>query len=154
MKIKTGTVIFRVVTFIITGCIMAFAFIHSMTPAVLSSEESGAVLDFLQPIFNLLGLDKLDNNAIRKIAHFVEFTGLGISMSFCAYSFNKRKPLKYWSQMLFTGLFTAVIDEAIQLNVEGRAGMITDVLLDFSGVLTGICIMLIVFAIYRWIRKI
>ncbi len=50
---------------------------------------------------------------------------------------------------MFCGLATAVCDETIQLNVEGRAGMITDVLLDFSGVIFGTLIMLFIFLIYK-----
>lgn len=55
--------------------------------------------------------------------------------------------------MAGAGLLTAVIDETIQLNVPGRAGMITDVWLDFSGVLTGAVLMLVAFVIYIRIRK-
>ena len=50
---------------------------------------------------------------------------------------------------MFCGLATAVCDETIQLNVEGRAGMITDVLLDFSGAIFGTLIMLFIFLIYK-----
>lgn len=151
MKANRSTVILRIISFVLTAGLMAFAFIHSSMPAVISDEESTTVLG----MFNLFGFEGLfDETSIRKLAHFAEFSAIGVALCFCAYSFNKKKPHRYWSQMLFAGLMTAVLDEAIQLNVEGRAGMITDVLLDFSGVLTGICLMLIIFAIYRRIRKI
>ncbi len=54
---------------------------------------------------------------------------------------------------MLAGLSTAVIDETIQLFVEGRAGMIKDVLLDFSGVVTGFAVMLAFYLIYIRIRK-
>ena len=54
--------------------------------------------------------------------------------------------------MLFVGLFTAVIDEFIQLFFEGRSAEITDVLIDFSGVVTGALFMLLFYFIYIKIR--
>lgn len=54
---------------------------------------------------------------------------------------------------MLAGLSTAVIDETIQLFVDGRAGMIKDVLLDFSGVVTGFAVMLAFYLIYIRIRK-
>ena len=44
-------------------------------------------------------------------------------------------------------------DEAIQLNVEGRSGQITDVLLDFSGFLTGASLIFALTAFISLIRK-
>ena len=67
----------------------------------------------------------------------------------CAFAFDKLKPYKYYINVMFCGLATAVCDETIQLNVEGRAGMITDALLDFSGVIFGTLIMLFIFLIYK-----
>lgn len=67
----------------------------------------------------------------------------------CAFAFDKLKPYKYYINVMLCGLATAVCDETIQLNVEGRAGMITDVLLDFSGVIFGTLIMLFIFLIYK-----
>ena len=53
------------------------------------------------------------------------------------FSFNKTKPYIYSINILFTGLLTAVIDETIQLHVPGRSGQVSDVLIDFSGCITG-----------------
>ena len=55
--------------------------------------------------------------------------------------------------MLGAGLLTAVIDETIQLFVEGRAGMIADVWIDFGGVVTGTLIMLGFYAVVRSRKK-
>lgn len=155
MKKSQTSMRFRVIIFILTAGMIAFAFIHSSMPADLSSEESESVMSVLQYILNFLGFSaELTDHIVRKAAHFAEYTAIGMLLVSCAYSFSRTKPYRYYSQILFAGLATAVIDETIQLNVAGRSGQITDVLLDFSGVITGAVIMLLVYMIYRKIRKI
>ena len=155
MKKSQTSMRFRVIIFILTAGMIAFAFIHSSMPADLSSEESESVMGVLQYILNFLGFSaELTDHIVRKTAHFAEYTAIGMLLVSCAYSFSRTKPYRYYSQILFAGLATAVIDETIQLNVAGRSGQITDVLLDFSGVITGAVFMLLVYMIYRKIRKI
>ena len=146
---------FRIIVFMLTAGMVTFAFVHSSMPADLSGEESESVMDFLQYIFNFFGFNaELTDHIVRKAAHFTEYTAIGMLLVCCAYSFSRTKPYRYYSQILFAGLATAVCDETIQLNVPGRSGQITDVLLDFSGVITGAVIMLIFYSVYRKIRKI
>ena len=155
MKKSQTSMRFRVIIFILTAGMIAFAFIHSSMPADLSSEESESVMGVLQYILDFLGFSaELTDHIVRKAAHFAEYTAIGMLLVSCAYSFSRTKPYRYYSQILFAGLATAVIDETIQLNVAGRSGQITDVLLDFSGVITGAVFMLLVYMIYRKIRKI
>ena len=155
MKKSQTSMRFRVIIFILTAGMIAFAFIHSSMPADLSSEESESVMGVLQYILNFLGFSaELTDHIVRKAAHFAEYTAIGMLLVSCAYSFSRTKPYRYYSQILFAGLATAVIDETIQLNVAGRSGQITDVLLDFSGVITGAVFILLVYMIYRKIRKI
>lgn len=155
MKKSQTSLRFRVIVFILTEGMVTFAFVHSSMPADLSGEESESVMDFLQYIFNFFGFNaELTDHIVRKAAHFTEYTAIGMLLVCCAYSFSRTKPYRYYSQILFAGLATAVCDETIQLNVPGRSGQITDVLLDFSGVITGAVIMLIFYSVYRKIRKI
>ena len=147
--------LFKAVMLLITFGLITFAFAHSSMPADVSTEESESVTLFLQKILQALGFAaELTDHIVRKSAHFAEFSAIGAMLLSSAYAFNKSRPQKYYFQVLFVGLMTAVIDEAIQLNVVGRSGQITDVLLDFSGVLVGSIFMLIAFAIYRRVRKI
>lgn len=75
---------------------------------------------------------------IRKAAHFTEYFILGVLLSMTVREANWTRPLlKPW----ILGTLVACCDETIQLFSEGRAGMITDVMLDSSGVLTGCVIM-------------
>ena len=155
MKKSQTSLRFRVIVFILTVGMIAFAFIHSSMPADLSSEESEGVMVILQNILDFFGFStELTDHIVRKAAHFAEYTAIGMLLVSCAYSFSRTKPYRYYSQILFAGLATAVIDETIQLNVAGRSGQITDVLLDFSGVITGAVFMLLFYMIYRKIRKI
>ena len=60
--------------------------------------------------------------------------------------------VRHVSWPLFFGLLTAVIDETIQLYVPGRSSSVKDVLLDFSGVLTGLFIALLILLFFRLCR--
>lgn len=154
MKKHRSSLLFRIIIFTLTVFMIGFAFFHSSMPASISSQESGIVTEYLQRIFEFLKLDThMNEHLVRKLAHFAEYTTIGVLLMSCAYSFNKSRPYVYSFQILFTGLATAVVDEAIQLNVEGRAGLITDVLLDFTGVLCGALCMLIIYTIYVRAKK-
>ena len=155
MKKSQTSMCFRVIIFILTAGMIAFAFIHSSMPADLSGEESESVMIVLQNILNFLGFNaELTDHIVRKAAHYTEYMAIGMLLVSCAYSFSRTKPYRSYSQILLAGLATAVCDETIQLNVAGRSGQITDVLLDFSGVITGAAFMMLIYIIYRKIRKI
>lgn len=133
---------------ILNFAVIAFIFVHSMSPSVESAEESGTVMDFLNFIFPF----QLSDHIVRKMAHFIEFAALGFVTTLTVYSFFK----KYFGGIflkLFVCLGTAVIDEAIQLNVEGRSGQISDVILDFSGAVFGIVLSTFLVFIINKIRK-
>ena len=136
-----------IILIILLLCVVAFIFMHSLTPATLSAEESGAVTDWLSKLIPF----QLTDHIVRKLAHFIEYSVLGFVTSFTVYSFFK-KPTGGISVKLFITLFTAVIDETIQLGVPGRSGQVTDVLLDFSGAVTGIVVSTLVilgFLLYK-----
>ena len=155
MKESSTSLRFRIIAFVLTFSVIAFAFIHSSMPSEVSGEESESVMGIMQYILNFFGYTgELTDHFVRKLAHFTEYTAIGALLVCCAYSFDRIKPYKYYGQILFFGIATAVCDETIQLNVPGRAGMVTDVLLDFAGVITGALFMLLVCVIYRRTRKI
>lgn len=155
MRKSRVSIRFRVIVFTLTALMILFAFFHSSMPADLSGDESESVMGILQDVLNFLGFDtQLSDHIVRKAAHFSEYTVIGMLLLSCAYSLCRTRPHKYYLQICFFGLATAVCDETIQLFVEGRSGQITDVLLDFSGIVTGTVLMLLYFAIYRKLRKI
>lgn len=153
IKQNRASLRFRIIIFSLTVFMIAFAFVHSSMPSEISGEESQSVVDFLYEFFASIGIT-LTDHIVRKAAHFTEYTAIGMLLLSCAYSFDRVKPQRYYAQVLFAGLAVPVCDETIQLNVDGRSGQISDVLLDFSGVLTGVLIMFSVYVLYRKIRKI
>ena len=128
--------------------LIAFIFIHSLTPADISQEESGAVTDWLSYVFPF----ELSENLVRKLAHFIEFSALGIITTLTVYSYCQKVMGGVYFK-LFVCLATAVCDEAIQLNIDGRSGQVSDIFLDFSGCLFGLILTSIVIGIVLYLKK-
>lgn len=108
----------------------------------LSRKIAEAAVQLLR-LFNLkIGNFDLLHMVIRKLAHFSEFLILGLLVQWV----NSRQPLvdnKLYVFLLF--LLIGFTDEFLQLFVEGRAGMLTDSLIDSSGyVLSWIITMLVI----------
>lgn len=120
----------------------------------ISSQESRWAYVFLNGILKAFGAGyQLSEHFVRKLAHFSEYTAIGMLLTSCAYSFDRFKPYRYLAYVFFAGLGTAFVDETIQLFSEGRAGMITDMWIDFSGVVLGTAIMLLFYFVYQRIRR-
>ena len=130
----TKKLLFRIITTSLLVLTVAFILSNSLKTATESSAQSGKVQAFLQNTVNVL----LPNNPptvtssfVRKTAHFCEFALLGFVAFFTYISYTDNK--KFLFTVLLFGLLIAILDEIIQLFVSGRAGQVTDVLLDFSG---------------------
>lgn len=84
---------------------------------------------------------------VRKAAHFTEYFILGVLLSLTVREAKwKRILLAPW----LMGTCVACCDETIQLFSDGRAGQITDVMIDSSGVFTGCVILMLLLC---WRRK-
>ena len=118
-----GRVIF---TFALIGCIV-FIFSNSMQVAAVSEGASGRVLAWMQKILRLLGLNGAANHLTMHI----------------------RRVLRHVSWPILGGLLTALTDETIQLFVPGRSSQVTDVWIDFGGVMTGLLAGLILLGLIR-----
>ena len=131
-------------------CIATVAFIwgNSMLGSKASSNVSNSVLGALDPIIRRFGIVSKDDLWLRKLAHFTEFAALGAELLFLA-AVRRRLGLQAASNCAFAALLVALTDETIQL-ASGRNSQVLDVLLDFSGALTGI---LIAWLICRLIKK-
>ena len=116
---------------------------HSLLGRELSSKESGFVTRLLTPVLELVvGRGNVTNLLVRKLAHFSEYTLLGTEL--CLYFTLKRQDGK--SGFLLStahGLFSAFLDETIQI-FSGRGPSVTDIWIDFSGVITGSLILLLI----------
>lgn len=132
----------------ITVLFICFIFINSMFPADVSAEHSGNVLSSVTSILLKLKLNiNITEYFIRKSAHFIEYSMLGFLLLLTEIEYTDNIISNIFKP-LFVGLLVPVIDETIQLFVEGRSGQVSDILLDFSGVLFGICVMLIIYVLF------
>lgn len=151
-EIKKNAVISAAMT-AVTVLFIALIFIHSSMTADESDGESLAALDLISDIFRRFGISlELTKHIIRKTAHFCEFALLGVLSTVTVYSYIK-KPLNNMTTVCFICLATATADEAIQLFVPGRAGMVQDIVLDFSGALTGTLIATAILLVIISVRK-
>lgn len=123
---------------------ICFIWGNSLLPGTESGKLSLNVLDFVNNFLRSIGINKeVSNYMIRKTAHFTEHMCLGACLLVTLRAYTK-EILKYISNILFIGLFVPVVDEFIQLFIEGRGGEVKDIIIDFSGILTGIIISFII----------
>ena len=143
-----GRVLF---TLALAGCIW-FIFSNSMAVADVSSVSSGRVLQLLQAVLRRLGhpalAQRLTMHIVRKLAHFCEYLLEGFLLMLCLRVYT-RHFFKHVSWPMLGGLLTALTDETIQLFVPGRSGQVTDIWIDFSGVMTGLLVGLILLGLVR-----
>ena len=128
----------------------AMIWIFSSQNAEQSAALSGSLLEKLLHCFGLdnLGEETLGilRGLIRKAGHFAEYALLGFLCMFLADSYA----LRYRGAAAWGGATGyAITDEIHQMMVAGRAGMVSDVLLDSVGVLTGIWIALILMKLMK-----
>ena len=120
---------------IISICTIVWIFIifqFSLHEGQSSSQMSGRVVQWMSDVFRV----RFSGFFIRKLAHFSEYTILGV-LSGLAVPFYKKKNPYLWAAWLF-GTGIAATDEFIQYFIPGRSGNIIDVLIDSSGVLFGV----------------
>lgn len=108
---------------------LGFIIFQSVQTSDDSNEISGGVLELLMRVFPFLTM-----HIVRKLAHFTEFSLLGIFS--CGAVLQLKKPQPAISALF--GLMCALLDETIQLYIPGRSGQVSDVWLDFSGVVAGL----------------
>lgn len=117
--------------------ILVFIWGNSLMPAEISHAFSQWVKGFLAPF---TASDSLiveeDSDLVRKLAHFAEFAALGFCLAWRGGMLGKAQ-----KQTFCFGMVAAAIDETIQCFVPDRGPRVTDVLLDSSGVLTGMLLL-------------
>ena len=125
---------------------LAFIWGNSLQTIPESSAKSEKVLKAVTPTLEIfVGKGNATDHLVRKIAHFIEFSVLGIELALFM-TVRKRVSIQSVSNCLFAGLSTAVIDESLQL-ISNRGSQVVDVLLDFCGVVVGISIILVFYAL-------
>ena len=124
---------------VLTVLIIAFIWNNSCKSGEESGAQSGAVTRFLQAILDPSGKipEPTFHHFVRKTAHFVEFALLGILIGGLFRTIAGQTGHAFFSLPVLLVLLVAVLDEYIQ-NFTGRGSAVTDVMLDFSGGLTGL----------------
>lgn len=144
-------ILFRVLFTLALAATVYFIFANSLELARESSARSQEIMRLLNDLLARVGLGPLSEHTVRKLAHFCEFSLLGFWFMLCLRVYT-RHFVRHVSWPLFFGLLTAVIDETIQLYVPGRTSSVKDVLLDFSGVLAGLAVALLILLFFRLCR--
>ncbi len=140
----------RVLWLLLAVAFTLFIFANSTLPASESGRFSEAVTALLLKLGEMtsISFDADLEHHLRKLAHFLEFaiqTWI-LCRTFAVFNTSQRTANGY---ILFLALLTAVLDEYIQLFAHGRGSSVSDVLLDFSGVLC----MWLAYRIWQWATR-
>ena len=138
---------------------MGIVFKFSNQPADVSDHTSSNVTKIIVEIFAKKDISEEEKTeliekydpAVRKFAHFTIYAigGFLIMIYVNAYNIKETKKILYsWG----VGSFYALTDEIHQIFIPGRAGEITDVILDSIGILTGVCTSLLIIKIIKNIK--
>lgn len=135
----------------LTALNIAVIWFGSILSSDASSAQSAFIASLLGSIFPNVGLDVIEFT-VRKCAHFAEFACFGTMASLLTYSVCAFDFRRMWSNMpapVIGCLLVASTDEMIQVFT-GRGNSVFDVLLDFCGSLTAMCVVtLALFIKYR-----
>ena len=154
--------ILTIIICVLATAINAYIIMHSCLDAIRSTEASNSVVEVAEETINTISPGTITEanhesfaSFIRKaFGHFGLFVISGLLSPLAIYLvINPFKWSKHYLNVIIGlsfGLMIAAITEIIQLNVPGRNGEFTDVLIDFSGYLVGALIVgLILFLILR-----
>ena len=158
-KGNLSVILFRVITVILLLIWFALIFFLSSQNAFESASVSGGLIKALVKLFEPgISPDKLALKVedlqfiVRKAAHFSIFAGLGFFSFLSVVSYRKLSLATRTAISMFIGLSYAVSDEYHQTLISGRSGEITDILIDFSGVMFAILILVILVLCRRRIK--
>lgn len=118
---------------------LAFIWGNSLLPGHISGSLSDWLKELLAAILPGGPEQGPGGGLLRKLAHFTEFTCLGLILSWLLRMLREKK----WEQLLLplaAGILVAATDETIQLFVPDRGPALKDVGIDTAGVLLGIVI--------------
>lgn len=133
---------------------LSFIYFNSLTPAALSSQESGAVLRLLHSVLGEIGLSApwLTEHVVRKCAHFGEYFILGMLLTQSLNCTKLKGQGRIFGQIALMTVFP-LIDETLQLFTPGRSGQISDVWLDMGGTAAGALLFLAAALAFRRTRN-
>jgi len=142
MKRTVGKVRLCVVLLVLN---VLFIWGNSLMPAEMSAAFSGWVKHVLAKLLFFISEGTGSGQGLlRKMAHFTEFTCLGVLLAWLYAMLGKPVFVA-----ILSGISVAALDEWIQCFVPGRGPSLFDVALDTSGVVAGVGILLLIRAGHR-----
>ena len=120
--------------------ITAFIWYNSLQDAATSEKASLGIVGFVQQVLDWfswhIAASHLDH-VIRKLAHLSEFAALGASLLAFFWYFTQEIIGRSFNFTFLFGLLIAGVDETLQLFSAGRSCQLSDVGIDFMGVVLG-----------------
>ena len=143
MKEKKHTAA-RIIMTVLTVAAIAAIFWNSSRSAVESTQQSSPLTDWINSVLASLSISlQVTDKFIRKLAHFTEYSVLGVLMSVTV-SLYTRLRIRLFAIVLASGALIAVCDELIQLTAEGRSCQVSDMALDTCGIAFGALIVTLI----------
>ena len=155
-RLQVGQIVMKILFTLFLFATIGMIFYQSSRIGEVSSGLSLRVTDKLNALLGNTGLGvQVSHYTVRKLAHLGEYILLGF-WSMLTLRVYTGRVLAFISWPLLFGLGLAVADEFLQQFVPGRTSAVTDVAIDFAGVMLGIFfalfIILLVSAIVRSFR--
>lgn len=110
-------------------------------------------MNFVNGFLSDIGIGySFSHHAIRKLAHLTEFALLGFWLMLSLWVYTRRL-IAFISWPMLIGLVIAVADEFLQSFIPARSSQVSDIIIDFAGVVVGmmcgLAIELLAAALYR-----
>lgn len=148
-RTPTGVIVLRVLFTLLAAGTAVFIFSNSLQDGLASGLRSAAVTQWLNHVLAHVGVGwRFSEHLVRKLAHFCEYALLGFWLMLALRVYTMRV-LSHVSWPLLFGLLAGVLDEALQMSVDGRGSSVRDVLIDFSGVVCGLLVALFLLLLVR-----
>lgn len=141
----------RILSLVVALGILVAIWLFSAQSAAESSGLSGSLARFLMrmPFGDNLELVEDLDHILRKMAHFTIYGMLGVSLAGTVINWRKGRVI---ALAVAVGAVVAMLDELHQSFVPGRGPSWSDVLLDTTGVIVGVMVVLGLRLMY-WRRK-
>lgn len=138
----------KLVTTILLCLCIVFIWHNSLQGAELSGNRSLKITRTLNDWFLDGSHIVLAETVVRKLAHFWEYALEGTLMTSVIWAYEL-KIRRYVCHVVLVGVLTALIDETLQLFMEGRAASVGDVWIDLFGFIFGV----LIGVLWMWVRR-
>ena len=150
----TKKIIYITAIFLVLASTAIFIFSNSMLSGEDSNQKSGVIVELIRPIIDPDGRMATYEiqYIVRKTAHFMEFFVFGASLTAISFLIGKKIFTPWIFMPMFLTLAAAVADEYVQ-SFTGRTSLVSDIVIDFSGGISGIVLAVIIYAIIRAVKN-